>query len=421
MLSRYLISWCRELLLPERARILAADVTRIDIDDKMQTALKQGTSTSTGQDGLSALNEYRGAFTRLRDLIWLRYAAKQASRELDNLIDNKTANPLAGLMTSRFRGRGIDFAEVRVYQPGDDIRTIDWRVTARTGVAHTKLFQEERERPVLLLVDQSSSMYFGSRVMFKSVLAARTAALLAWAVLERGDRIGGIVFSEHGHREIRPRRNKHAVLRLLNELHGFNQALGKEPSAARYKEPSAARYEEPSAVRNKEPSAVRNKEPSAVRNKEPSAGKTPTTEPANPTENYFTQALANVRRVSRPGSVIFIISDFASYTDASRIHLQPLARHNEVIGIHISDALEQTLPSPDLYSITDGNQRTRINTLSRKHREAYEARFRHGYQFIQDEFQRLRSPLIPLQTGLPMMEGLALKAVRAGMTRSRDL
>ena len=345
----------------------ALDTKTLDNKALDTKTLNNKTSSNTGRDNLSALDEYRGASTQIRDLIWLRYAAKQAARELEGLIDNKTANPLAGLMTSRFRGRGIDFAEVRVYQPGDDVRTIDWRVTARTGVAHTKLFQEERERPVLLLVDQSASMYFGSRRMFKSVLAARAAALLAWAVLERGDRIGGIVFSERGHREIRPRRSKHAVLRLLNEIHRFNHALEGLSTA-----------------------------------------------PTNDTENYFTEALANVRRVSRPGSVIFIISDFASYTAASRIHLQPLARHNEVIGIHISDALEQTLPAPGLYSITDGKQSARINTLSRKHRQAYEAQFRHGYQFIQSEFQRLKAPLLSLQTGLPMMDGLALRATQTG-------
>ena len=108
-------------------------------------------------DEFRALQEYRGAYTDLRDLIRLRYTA----REMADLTGNKTSNPLAGLLSSNFRGRGIDFSEVRVYQPGDDVRTIDWRVTARTQVAHTKVFQEEKERPVLILVDQSSSMYFG--------------------------------------------------------------------------------------------------------------------------------------------------------------------------------------------------------------------------------------------------------------------
>ena len=138
-------------------------------------------------DYVRRLHEYRGAYTNLRDLIRLRYAA----REITELTDKKTANPLAGLLTSNFQGRGIDFSEVRVYQPGDDVRTIDWRVTARTQKAHTKLFQEEKERPVLILTDQSRSMFFGSQVTFKSVQAARLAALIAWTMLNRGDRVGG--------------------------------------------------------------------------------------------------------------------------------------------------------------------------------------------------------------------------------------
>ena len=311
---------------------------------------------SRPQDNLRELHVYRGAYTDLRDLIRLRYAA----REITDLADNKTSNPLAGLLSSNFRGRGIDFAEVRVYQPGDDVRTIDWRVTARTQTPHTKLFQEEKERPVLILVDQSASMYFGSQVTFKSVLAARAAALIAWAALERGDRVGGIIFSEQGHREVRPRRNKHAVLRLLNEIHDFNIALNKG-SATR-----EAAY----------------------------------------SENYFTEALANVRRVTKHGSVIFIISDFANYSEESRIHLQPLARHNDVVGIHISDPLERQLPTPDLYSITNGTDSSRINTANRKHRDAYESGFQQQMAMIQEEFMRVRSPLLTLQTHQSIIEGL---------------
>ncbi len=109
-----------------------------------------------------------------------------------------------GPYASPFKGRGIDFAEVRAYLPGDDIRNIDWRVTARTGQPHTKLFREERERPVLLLVDLGASMRFGTRVAFKSVLAARAAALLGWAAVGHGDRVGGVVFAGQEHQELRP-------------------------------------------------------------------------------------------------------------------------------------------------------------------------------------------------------------------------
>lgn len=321
-------------------------------DSTERKRVTQGASTQ--QDALQTLHQYRGAYTDLRDLIRLRYAA----REVEDLADSKRLNPLAGLLTSRFQGRGIDFAEVRVYQPGDDIRTIDWRVTARTQVPHTKLFQEEKERPVLIMVDQSASMFFGSQVTFKSVQAARASALLAWVALERGDRVGGLVFAETGHSEVRPRRNRHAVLRLLNELNDFNHALKRQAAVA----PES--------------------------------------------EHYFAEALGKVRRVARHGSVIFIVSDFANYTPEARIHLQPLARHNDVFGLHISDPLEQSLPAPDLYSITNGAQSLRINTAGRKQREAFAAGFQARYQQIEAEFRRVKSPLIPLTTSSSLVEGL---------------
>ena len=100
------------------------------------------------------------AYTDIVELIRLRYAV----HELDSLILPRSINPQSGLLTSKFRGRGTDFAEVRIYQPGDDVRTIDWRVTARTQVPHTNMFQEEKERPVMILVDPSISMFFGSKI-----------------------------------------------------------------------------------------------------------------------------------------------------------------------------------------------------------------------------------------------------------------
>ena len=312
---------------------------------------------------------YRGAYTDLRDLIRLRHAA----RDVADLGGSKAANPLAGLLTSRFRGRGIDFAEVRVYQPGDDVRTIDWKVTARTQVAHTKLFQEEKERPAFILLDQSASMHFGSAVCFKSVLGARAAALLAWAALERGDRTGGLVFSEARHSEVRPRRSRHSVLRLLHEAHDFNHALGRSAN-------------------------------------EGSAGPKEAQETA---PNYFADALANLRRVARHGSLVFIISDFANYGPEAWLHLQPLAQRNEVIGVHISDPLEQSLPAPDVYAISDGRQRTRINTASRQHRSAYQAAYQRRYQELSDAFQRVKSPLLPLSTAEPLTEGLGASQTAA--------
>ncbi len=301
-----------------------------------------------------------GAYTDIRELIRLRYASKA----IEAFANSKARKPLSGTLASNFRGRGIDFAEVRNYQPGDDVRTIDWRVTALTGAAHTKLFQEEKERPVLILVDQSQSMFFGSQVAFKSVLAAEVGALLAWTALERGDRVGGVVFSEAGHRSVRPRRSKHSVLRLLHEINDFNHLLNQQPLA-------------------------------------------------ETNTNSLVEALRNLRRVAKHGCAVFIISDFSTLADTgneeARLHLNQIARQNDLVGIHISDALERALPRPDLYTITNGVERVRMDTADKHFREDYHRRFAEQVDALKREFTRQKSPLLELQTHEPMISSLASK------------
>lgn len=310
------------------------------------------------QSSRHELNIRGGAYTDIRELIRLRYASKA----IDAFASSKARNPLSGLLASNFRGRGIDFAEVRTYQPGDDVRTIDWRVTARTGAPHTKLFQEEKERPVLILVDQSQSMFFGSKVAFKSVLAAEVAALLAWTALERGDRVGGVVFSEAGHRSVRPRRSKHSVLRLLHEIDDFNHLLSQQSLAANG-------------------------------------------------DNYLVEALRNLRRVAKHGCAVFIISDFSTLAEPgneeARLHMNQIARQNDLVGIHISDLLERELPRPDLYTITNGTDRVRINTANKRFRADYQLGFDEQVNALRREFTRQKSPLFELQTHEPMISSLA--------------
>src|SRR5690606_11080614 len=132
---------------------------------------------------------------------------------------------LVGLHRARLRGRGIDFDQVRVYQPGADVRSIDWRVTARTQQPHTKLYHEERERPVYLLVAHSRALFVGTGGQFKSVLAAQAAALFGWAALYDHDRIGGLVFGGDSAPEVRPQRSKQSLLQLLSRVVDANHAL----------------------------------------------------------------------------------------------------------------------------------------------------------------------------------------------------
>ena len=286
----------------------------------------------------------RGAYVELEELIALRFPARQ----LHLRRRTRALSVLAGPNKSNFRGRGIDFEEVRSYQPGDDIRSIDWRVTARTGSAHTKLFREERERPLLVAVDQRSGMFFGSRYCFKSVLAARLASLVAWSALDGGDRVGGLVFNGVEHREIRPRRSRKTVLALLSHVAEFNNAL---PLAA--------------------------------------AG----------SGSGFAEILANLRRIVRPGSSLFIVSDFrGAGEEHAREHLFQLAQHSEITAIACNDPLEAELPRAGRYAVTDGNRRSELNTADSALRTAYQQRALEQRELLSTDLRKLGIPLLQAAT-----------------------
>lgn len=284
-----------------------------------------------------------GAYTRLDELIRLRYGA----RELKLNRQRKAFSLLVGPHQAKFRGRGIEFEEVRGYQAGDDIRSIDWRVTARTGKPHTKMFREERERPVLILVDQRLSMFFGSRTCFKSVMAAHVAALLSWAALQQGDRVGGLVFNSREHREIRPKRNVKNILRFLNDINSLNHLLRKDFPAA---------------------------------------------------ESGLDEALEELRRITRPGSNIFVISDFKGFAVKGEKQIYHLSRHCDVSAVRVFDPLEQDLPSDGYYSITDGNERFMMNTGDKSLRQSYREGFREKTDKLAHLLGPLSIPLIQLST-----------------------
>ena len=275
----------------------------------------------------SQLTLNQGAYSDLELLIHCRLKAKQF-----RLAPPKgVKSDFSGVYQSKLRGRGIDFSEVRIYQPGDDIRSIDWRVTARTQKTHTKVFQEERERPVILLVDQSSSMFFGSQHCFKSVLAAELASIIAWSALSNSDRVGGVVFNDRDHMEVRPKKSKKAVLQLLSSINQYNHKL---------------------TVDNLEDKPF-----------------------------DLGPILLQTRQVSRPGSAIFIISDFEGLSPSAERQIALLRRHTEIIAIHTHDPLEYELPKPGLYSVTNGEQRLTLNTFDQHYRQSFAE---HSYSHRQD-------------------------------------
>lgn len=264
--------------------------------------------TKTNIDVKTWLAEHRcnGVSVDMAELLYYR-----SKTSLLNLTPRKTVQArLAGTYLTKMKGRGMEFDEARHYQPGDDIRAIDWRVTARTGKTHTKLFREEKERPIFLLVDFSHSMHFGTQLLFKSVMASHLASLIAWTGAKRGDRIGGLIFNEESHREYKPMTRQKAVLSLLNGM----KSLHKNHIS-----------ESPDVV--------------------------------------FNEALARLRRLARPGSAVFILSDFCQMNDTAQRHLTQLSRHCEVIGYRLSDPFEHQLPKVNMrqtVTLTDGKKRQSI-------------------------------------------------------------
>jgi uncharacterized protein (DUF58 family) len=284
-------------------------------------------SKSTGSEG-------RGIVADLTDLISLRFEATRLA--LPRNI--RATHPISGQQRSKIQGRGVDFSEVRLYQPGDDVRSIDWRVTARTDRPHTKLFQEEKERPVMVLIDQGPSLFFGSKVRFKSVAAARLGVMLAWSALGEGDRVGGIIFNDEGHDEIRPRRSRKSVLHLANKVLSYNQSLV-----------TRKRTDHPSRLAD---------------------------------------ALLAAYRVCQHGSLVFVISDFRSMDTAAETYLAQLGRFNLLHGIHVFDELERQLPLPGQYSVTDGQDFVKVDTGVATHRAQYETSFRDESKRIETLFNR---------------------------------
>lgn len=228
------------------------------------------------------------------------------------------ASALAGAYRSRFRGRGVDFVESRNYQPGDDIRNMDWRVTARTGKPHTKIFQEERERPVLIVLDAAPSLFFGTRTRLKSVAAGHLAAAIAWTAVRRGDRVGAFLFTPGAHRELRPAGGRRGAMRVIQGL---------------------VEWLDPEAERS-------GTEPLSV-------------------------ALERVRHAVRPGSLVLVISDFFSLDEDCNRHLSRLRQHNDVIGCQVIDPAEENLP-PGRYPITDGLHNSMLDTTRESGRHRFE-------------------------------------------------
>jgi uncharacterized protein (DUF58 family) len=286
-----------------------------------------------------------GVYTSLADLVAMRYR----TRGFSVLPRQPVHSLLAGRHASRLRGRGLNFEEIRRYQAGDDIRQIDWKVTARTRKTHSRVYTEERERTTLLLVDQRITMFFGSVQRMKSVTAAEAAALAAWRVLDQQDRVGALVFNDSGIVEIRPHRSRTAVMRILHAIVEQNRAL------------------------------------SVAGNIESNPG-------------MLNQALRRADSLAKHDCLVCIISDGAGDDEQTRRLLTRIAYHNDVLFGFVHDPLEDALPDAGPLVFADAEGQLEVDTGNRGLRERFQTGFEEARARGRRFLMQRQMPVIPLDT-----------------------
>lgn len=254
---------------------------------------------------------------------------------------------LAGRHASRMRGRGLNFEEVRAYLPGDDIRNMDWKVTARMRKPHTRVYTEEKERPSLIVVDQRATMFFGSSEAMKSWTATEAGALSAWRILGVGDRPGALIFNDTATEEVRPHRSTKTVIRILNTLVDYNNALGVD------------------------------------------------------TESHperLNEVLERVVRLAGHDYLINIVSDLNGADDETERLLTRLAAHNDVLVLLVYDPLETRLPDAGKLTVSDGQLQLEIDSSDASLRERFSDLFNERLEAVTHLLKQRRIPVLPLST-----------------------
>ena len=277
--------------------------------------------------------------------------------KLSVATDKKTARMTGGNYRSVFKGRGMDFDEVREYKEGDDVRLVDWRVTARQGKTFTKVFREEKERHIYFMLDLRSSMRFGTKQAFKSVIAAHITALLAWSFAEKGDKIGGLLLSDKAMQSFRPSRLQRSLMRFLNEI----------------------------SVKTREKHDLK------------------------PIEEEISLQTAcwKLRHFCKSGNIVFFISDFSDLTEETLKCFASFAKSNEVILINVYDELEGTCPPPNVYSVTNGNETLSLNMRNPQVQKAYINYFKQRYETLKDFATKYGLHYIPVSTGMNYIDVVA--------------
>jgi uncharacterized protein (DUF58 family) len=294
-----------------------------------------------------------GVYASLAELVALQHKA----RGFSFLPSQPIHSLLAGRHASRLRGRGLDFEELRHYQFGDDVRQIDWKATNRTGKTQVRIFSEERERAVLLVIDQRLKMFFGSQKNMKSVTAAETAALAAWRVILAKDRVGAVVFNDSQLVEIRPRRSRGTVMQILGAVLEQNHALAIDAGIL-----SQAQM--------------------------------------------LNEAVRRVERLATHDMLVCLITDGHGVDEETEEITTRIGQHNDVLAILIYDVLEAELPVAGPLVFTEGTRQLEVDPQQDRLRTTFRASFDKRVRLAREFLLKREIPLIPIGTGEDVAEQL---------------
>ena len=281
-----------------------------------------------------------GVYANIEQLIRIRYRARDFSFQPRQPV----TSILSGRYASRLRGRGLNFEELRRYHEGDDIRTMDWHVTARTRTPYVRVYTEEKDRAVLLVVDQRLNMFFGTRDRLKSVTAAELAALGAWRALDVGDRVGLVAFNDEAVIDMPPRRSEQNVMSILHAMLEMNHALN-------------ARSDIP------------------------------------PAPAMLNRALEKAMRLAKHDVLVVVISDFLGVDEETRKLTAQIAAHNDILGILVHDPMRLAPPRERL-RVSDGANQVEIDLNDSRLRDRLIADYREEQQHISRSLRRLSAPLL---------------------------
>ncbi len=294
-----------------------------------------------------------GIYVQLDDLVRLQHKASGFSF----LPRQPVHSILSGRHASKLRGRGLNFEELRDYLPGDDTRNIDWKVTARTRTPYVRVYTEEKDRSVWLLIDQRVHMFFGSQQRMKSVVAAEVAAISAWRVLSVGDRVGALVFNDTEVSVIPPHRSRDRVMQILKQVTEKNRAL------------SAA-------------------------------------SDLKPKPDKLNEVLKQVGILARHDCLICLITDADGINAETRKYITRIAEHNDVLAALIYDPLEKDMPAAGRLRFTDGSGQLEADTSNKRLRADFQSEFEQKVERMEHSARQFSIPLVPLDTVRPVADQL---------------